>query len=180
MSSSKVANRNTSSKAKTQATDAIKLHTSSNEETQASGSLPSDTEARVPNDMDITTEHASPSEHAVRTSNSTARRAHFHEPEQKPADPSVRRKSADSDLTTWTHLSVDRSGAKIRTICMREHEDGGACSHTVRERRYRDIPRVDGPSEKITVDGVEAMMERDARVEREGDGEGEEEWVVIG
>jgi hypothetical protein len=52
----------------------------------------------------------------------------------------------------------------------------------VHERRYRDIPRVDGPSEKITVEDVEAMMARDARVEREGEGEGEGEegWIVIG
>lgn len=52
----------------------------------------------------------------------------------------------------------------------------------MRERRYRDIPRVDGRSEKITVEGVEAMMERDARVEREGGGDedGEEGWIVIG
>ena len=83
---------------------------------------------------------------------------------------------------TWAHLSLDRSGAKIRTICTREHEDGEACEHTVRERRYRDIPRTDGPSEMITVEGVEAMMERDARVEKEsdGEGEGEEGWIVVG
>jgi hypothetical protein len=30
------------------------------------------------------------------------------------------------------------------------------------------------------MEGVEAMMERDARVERESDGEGEEGWIVIG
>jgi hypothetical protein len=76
---------------------------------------------------------------------------------------------------TWAHLSVDRSGAKIRTICTKDHEDGEECKHTVRERRYRDLPRVHGPSEKITVEGVEAMMERDARVEKESGGEGEGE-----
>jgi hypothetical protein len=48
----------------------------------------------------------------------------------------------------------------------------------VRERRYRDIPRVDGPSEKITVEDVEATMKRNAWVEREGDGE--DRWIVIG
>jgi hypothetical protein len=50
----------------------------------------------------------------------------------------------------------------------------------VREHRHRNIPRVDGPSERITVEGVEAMMERDGKVERESDGEGEAGWVVIG
>lgn len=74
---------------------------------------------------------------------------------------------------TWAHLSVDRSGARIRTICTRDHEDGESCSHTVREHRYRNIPRVDRPSERITVKGVEAMMERDGKVERESEGEGE-------
>jgi hypothetical protein len=49
----------------------------------------------------------------------------------------------------------------------------------VREHRYRNIPRVDGPSEKITVQGVEAMMERDGKVGRESEGEAEEDWVVI-
>lgn len=53
------------------------------------------------------------------------------------------------------------------------------CSHTARERRYRSVPRVDGPSEKITIEGVEAMMKRDARAESESDGEGDEGWIVI-
>ena len=87
------------------------------------------------------------------------------------------RKSTDSDLMTWAYLSVDRSGAELRTICTQDHEDGETCSHTVREHRYHNIPRVDGPSEKITVEGVSAMMEGDARKGREN--EGEEGWVII-
>ncbi|GAB7329182.1 hypothetical protein MBLNU13_g01002t1 [Cladosporium sp. NU13] len=134
--------------------NATKRNTSSNEETHAAGASPSITDTNTPND------------------------AHSHE-EPKCAD-GARRESTDSDLMTSAHFSVDRSGAKVRTICTRDHEDGETCSHTVCERRYGNIPRVDRPSEKITVGGVEAMMESDARVEREGDGEGEEEWVVIG
>ena len=90
------------------------------------------------------------------------------------------RKSTDSDLMTWAHLSVDRSGAKLRTICTQDHGEGEACEHVVRERRYRDFPRVDGPCEKITVQGVEVMMEGDARAGRDSEGEGEEGWVVVG
>jgi hypothetical protein len=89
----------------------------------------------------------------------------------------ARRNSTDSDLTTWAHLSVDRSGAKVRKICTQDHEDVETCSRTGRERKYRDIPRVDGPSEKITVEGVRAMMERDAEAEREAEEGG---WVVVG
>jgi hypothetical protein len=51
----------------------------------------------------------------------------------------------------------------------------------VKERKFRDIPRVDGPSEKIT-EGVRAMMERDAEAEAEAEAEGkgeEDEWVVV-
>ena len=116
-------------------------------------------------------------ERTSQTSSSTAGPAHKHE-QQASAD-GPRRKSTDSDLTTWAHLSVDRSGARLHTVCTRDHEDGETCSHTVREHRYRHIPRVDGPSEKITVDGVEAMMASEARAERESDGEGEEGWIVI-
>lgn len=149
-------------------TKATRRNTSSNEETLATGASPSSTNANTPND---TTDHSS------QTSNSAAR--HTHTCGEPTSADGARRKSTDSELMTWAHLSVDRSGAKIRTICTRDHEDGETCSHTVREHRYRNIPRVDGPSEKITVQGVEAMMERDGKVGRESEGEAEEDWVVI-
>ena len=148
---------------------ATKRNTSSNEETLATGASPSSTNANTPNDTTL---------HPSQTSDSTARPAYTC---KKPTGAGgARRKSTDSELMTLAHLSVDRSGARIRTICTREHEDGETCSHTVREHRYRNFPRVDGPSERITVEGVEAMMERDGKAERESDGEGEEGWVVIG
>ena len=144
-------------------------NTSSNEETLATGASPSSTNANTPNDTTV---------HSSQTIHSTAR--HTHDCGEPASADGARRKSTDSELMTWAHLSVDRSGARIRTICTRDHEDGETCWHTVREHRYRNIPRVDGPSEKITVEGVEAMMERDRKVERESEGEGEEDWVVVG
>lgn len=160
MSSSKATKRDNPSKAKAQVT----------------GPSPSSMDTNTPNDTNPTAEHA------VHIGSSAARHAqtHTHTHDEQTATDDMRRKSTDSDLMTWAHLSVDRSGAEIRTICTQDHEDGETCSHTVHERRYRGIPRVDGPSETITVEGVEAMMERDARVERVGDGEGEEGWIVIG
>lgn len=106
---------------------------------------------------------------------------HTHSHEEPTGADGARRNSSDSDLTTWAHLYIGRSGARIRTVCTRGREIGKECSRTVRERRYRDIPRVDGPSEKITIEGVEAMMETDARMEKESDGagDGEEGWIVI-
>lgn len=151
----------------------MKKDASSKGKAKVSDSLPSSMDANITNDTNPTNEHT------VQTSSPTVRNAHTHtrtHDEQTTAD-DARRKSTDSDPMTWAHISVDRSGAKIRTICTQDHEDGQACSHTVREHRYRDIPRVDGPGEKITVEDVEAMMESDAR---EGDGEGEDGWIVIG
>lgn len=135
--------------------------------------MPSNMEAISSNITTATNDHPS------QTSDSTAHHAQTHENQTSADGP--RRKSTDSDLMTWAHLSVDISGAKLRTICTQDHEDGETCSRTVREHRYRNISRVDGPSEKITVEGVKAMMESDARAGREsdGEGEGEEEWVVI-
>ena len=148
--------------------NATRRNTSSNEETLATGASPSSTNANTPNDTTV---------HSSQTIHSTAR--HTHDCGEPASADGARRKSTDSELMTWAHLSVDRSGARIRTICTRDHKDGETCSHTVREHRYRNIPRVDGPSERITVEGVEAMMERDGKVERESEGEGEEDWVVI-
>ena len=162
MSSSKATKRDNSFKGKAQVTDP----------------LPSSMDTDNRNDTNPTTENT------AQTCSSTARHAqnHTHSHDKQTPVGDARRKSTDSDLMTWAHLSVDRSGARIRTICTQDHVDGETCSHTVHERRYRDIPRVDGPSEKITVEDVEAMMARDARVEREGEGEGEGEegWIVIG
>ena len=148
MSSSKTTKRDTSSKSKAQATG--------------------------PSPYSVDTNPTA--EHTVHTGSSAARHAqtHTHTHDGQTTADDARCKSTDSDLMTWAHLSVDRSGAKIRTICTQDHEDGEKCLHIVNERRYRDVPRVDGPSETITVEGVEAMLEREARVEREGDGEGEE------
>jgi hypothetical protein len=150
-------------------TKSTKRNTSSKTEAQVNDPWPSS----MP--TNITKDTITAPDHPYQSNNSTA---HTHE-NQTNAD-GARRKSADSDLMTWAHLSVDRSGAKIRTICTKDHEDGDTCKHAVRERRYRDIPRVDGPSEKITIEGAEAMMESDARVEKESDGEGEDGWIVIG
>lgn len=139
--------------------------TSSKAKVQTSNPSPDNAEAKTTSDTNITTEHTS------QTNSSTGRLAQ-HLEQQASAD-DFRRKSTDSDLTTWAHLSLDRSGARVRTVGTQDHENGETCSHTALERRYRSIPRVDGPSEKITVKGVDAMMERDARAERESDGEGE-------
>lgn len=152
-----------------------KRNTSSKAEAQPSNPSPSGTNANVPDDSFPTPDPT------VQTSTSTARHAHAHahNHEQQASTDGSRRKSTDSDLTTWAHLSLDRSGARVRTICTQDHENGETCSHIALERRYRSNPRVDGPSEKITVKGVEAMMASEARAERDSDGEGEEGWIVI-
>lgn len=137
--------------------------------------------------LDAKAQSAEPSA-AANTNNTDAPRdhahAHHHHHHQRShphdhagADGARRTSSAsvDSDLTTWAHLSVDRAGATLRTVCTQDREDGEACQHSGHERRYTGIPHVDEPVTKISKAHVKAMEDGDG-VETEEDEDG---WVVL-
>lgn len=118
-------------------------------------------------------DHPYPDDHPVKHHHKHARSS-----KSKNSSPA----STSSDLTTWAHLFVDRSGATIRTLCTQDCEDGQACQHAGKERRYAGIPRVDEPAVKITIEGVKAMEVSDEWKEKAKDGENggeEDEWVVV-
>ena len=162
MSPSKATKRNNSSKG-------TKRDTPSHAKAQGFDPSTDTTDAEAPSATDIPHEHA----HQPLSSNS------HHHPHDHAGAESAKRKSTasvDNDLTTWAHLSVDRGGATLRTICTQERENGETCQHSGHERRYHAIPRVDEPVMKISLKGVKALEEGDGVAEREEDEEG---WVVL-
>lgn len=58
------------------------------------------------------------------------------------------------DLTTWTHLCVDRKGAVMHTVHTKED---GSELHSRIGQFYPNIPRVEAPSVKISRKEVEAL-----------------------
>lgn len=86
-----------------------------------------------------------------------------------------RASNSNDDLSSWTDISLDRTGATLRTVCTTTDEQGSTW-----ERRYHHIPRVDEPMVHITHEKIKAMEDEDGMAEREVEFEdGDEEWVLI-
>lgn len=81
------------------------------------------------------------------------------------------RKLNHDDLSTWTHISMDRSGATLRTVSTANDDRSSS------ERRYPHIPRVDEPVEVITHEKLKAMEDQDGKAESED--EDEDGWVLV-
>lgn len=77
----------------------------------------------------------------------------------------------DDELSTWTHISLDRSGATLRTVSSKDDRRSGS------ERRYHHIPRVEEPVEKITHETVKAIEDADGKAESGDDDE--DGWVIV-
>lgn len=86
-----------------------------------------------------------------------------------------RASNSDDDLSTWTDISLDRTGATLRTVCTMTDEQNSTWG-----RRYHHIPRVDEPMVHITHEKIKAMEDEDGKAEREVEFEdGDGGWVLI-
>lgn len=86
-----------------------------------------------------------------------------------------RASNSNDNLSTWTDISLDRTGATLRTVCTTTDEQSSSW-----ERSYHHIPRVDEPMIHVTHEKIKAMGDEDGKAEREVEFEdGDEGWVLI-
>lgn len=129
------------------------------------------------------THHRSHQHNSTRKHNHHTKENLYQSQSTQTESPSLLPTSSENDLTTWTKLTVSRSGASLRTVCTPDCEDGRPCElHAGRKgSRYADIPRVDEPGVRLEVEAVRKLMEgSDDEGEGGEEGEKEEGWVVVG